>query len=99
MLHASQMHEDVEDIVEGEEAKASQRSRCNDVILVVFGFILHENQIKAIRTLFYEREDLLLIATSGFSKSLIFSYFHSSHSRRSDSGATEAIISGTKRHD
>ena len=40
--------------------------------LIVFGFTLHEGQIDAIWTLFYEQKDLLLLAKTGFRKSLIF---------------------------
>jgi len=39
---------------------------------VVYGFTLHEQQIDALWCLFYERRDLLLLAKTGFHKSLIF---------------------------
>ena len=37
-----------------------------------FGFSLHDEQVDAIRTLFFEQRDLLLLAKTGFGKSLIF---------------------------
>lgn len=40
--------------------------------MIVFGFKLHEAQVEAIYTLFYEQRDLLLLAKTGFGKSLIF---------------------------
>lgn len=40
--------------------------------LVVFGFVLHHDQIEAIWTLFYLQKDLMLIAHPGFGKSEIF---------------------------
>ena len=40
--------------------------------MTVFGFKLQESQVEAISTLFYERKDLLLLAKTGFGKSLIF---------------------------
>ncbi len=39
---------------------------------VIFGFTLQEAQVDAVWTLFYERRDLLLLAKTGFGKSLIF---------------------------
>lgn len=64
--------EDAENVVELEELKAHQQSRCRDVGLVVFGFVLHDAQVKAVRTLFYEQTNLLLLAKTGVGKSLIF---------------------------
>lgn len=49
-----------------------QRSRCKELGLIVFGFRLHEAQIKAIYTLYYKRRDLLLLAKTGFGKSFIY---------------------------
>lgn len=40
--------------------------------LVIFGFTLQESQVNAVWTLFYEQRDLLLLAKTGFGKSLIF---------------------------
>lgn len=40
--------------------------------MAVFGFELQEGQVEAVSTLFYERRDLLLLAKTGFGKSLIF---------------------------
>ncbi|MCJ1462033.1 hypothetical protein MMC07_000633 [Pseudocyphellaria aurata] len=62
-LHAKWIFED------GAESSvvdvACQQSRCRDIGLVVFGFVLHEAQVEAIRTLFYGQTDLLLLATTG----------------------------------
>ena len=49
-----------------------QYTRCKELGLIVFGFKLHEVQVEAIYTLFYERRDLLLLAKTGFGKNLIF---------------------------
>ena len=52
--------------------QARQRSRCKELGRIVFGFTLHDAQADAICTLFYEKIDLLLLAKTGFGKSLIF---------------------------
>lgn len=66
VLHARWIHEDAEGVVEGEELKHRQQSRCRDIGLVVFGVVLHEAQVEAIRTPFNEQQDLILIARTGF---------------------------------
>ena len=71
-LHSKWLYEDTEEIVEDAELAARQRQRCKAIGQVVFGFVLHDAQIEAIWTLFYERRDLLLMAKTGFGKSLIF---------------------------
>lgn len=71
-LYAKWKHEDVEEVVEGLELIFWQKNRCKEVGLVVFGFALHQGQIDAIWTLYFERRDLLLLAKTGFGKSLIF---------------------------
>lgn len=38
----------------------------------MFGFVLHEEQIDAIYCLYYKSTDLLLLAKTGFAKSLVF---------------------------
>jgi len=43
-----------------------------DYLKEVFGFILRPEQLKAIRTLAVDRRDLILIAKTGFGKSLVF---------------------------
>ena len=43
-----------------------QKSRCKELGLIVFGFTLHEAQVEAIHTLFFEQRDLLLLAKTGF---------------------------------
>lgn len=58
--------------LEGKELVARHRQRCKDVGLIIFGFTLQEAQVDARYTLFYEQKDLLLLAKTGFSKSLIF---------------------------
>ena len=40
--------------------------------MIVFGFELYDAQVNAICILFYKRRDLLLLAKTGFGKSLIF---------------------------
>ncbi|MCJ1467322.1 hypothetical protein MMC07_005946 [Pseudocyphellaria aurata] len=70
-MHTKRAREDAGDVV-GDEMVARQQSRCRDIGLVLFGFVLHDAQVEAIRTLFYEQTDLLLLAKTGFSGSLIF---------------------------
>lgn len=55
-----------------EALEARQRNRCKELGLIVFGFTLHEAQVEAIQTLSFEQKDLLLLAKTGFVKSLIF---------------------------
>ena len=75
-LHARWEYEDNEkEALEGDALQARQRSRCKEFGLIVFGYTLHEGQIDAIHTLYYERRDLLLLAKTGFGKSLIFRLF------------------------
>ena len=71
-LHSKWLYEDAEEIVEGEELAVRQRQRCKAIGQVVFGFVLHDPQIEAIWTLFYEQRDLLLMAKIGVGKNLIF---------------------------
>ncbi|MCJ1471297.1 hypothetical protein MMC07_009945 [Pseudocyphellaria aurata] len=72
-LHAKWIFEDRDGAAESSVVDVPhQQSRCRDIGLVVFGFVLHEAQVEAIRTLFYEQTDLLLLAKTGFDKSLIF---------------------------
>lgn len=58
--------------LEGDELISRYRQRCKDVGLIIFGFTLQEAQVDALYTLFYEQRDLLLLAKTGFGKSLIF---------------------------
>lgn len=58
--------------VQGEALIARRRQRCKDMRLDIFGFTLKEAQVDTIYTLFYEHRDLLLLAKTGFGKSLIF---------------------------
>lgn len=55
--------------------KQFQRQRCMGIGDIVFGFSLQKAKIDAIWTLFYEQHDLLLVARTGFGKSLIFQLF------------------------
>lgn len=72
-LHARWRYEDnEEEALEGDALQMRQRSRCKELGLIVFGFRLHEAQIDAIHTLHDEWRDLLLLAKTGFGKSLIF---------------------------
>ena len=71
-LHILWKREDAESVMNGEELKARQHERCKAIGLVVFEFVLHEAQVEAIWTLYYEKQDLILIAKTGFGKSLIF---------------------------
>lgn len=71
-LYAKWKYEDEEEPVEGDELISQQRQQCEDIGLIVFGFVLHEEQIDAIYCLYYESTDLLLLAKTGFGKSLIF---------------------------
>lgn len=59
-------------ILHGEKLITRQKQRCRDVGLIAFGFALKEAQVDAIWTLFYAKKDLLLLAKTGFGKSLIF---------------------------
>lgn len=72
-LHARWDYEDTEkQALQGESLQARQRTRCRELELIIFGFPLHDAQVEAICTLFYEQRDFLLLAKTGFVKSLIF---------------------------
>lgn len=71
-LHSKWAYEDKKEPIEGSELLGCQRQRCKAIGLVVFGSTLHEEQIDAISCLFYEQTDLLLLAKTGFGKSIIF---------------------------
>lgn len=71
-LHKLWKREDHLDSSEGNQLVTRQWQRCKDVGMAVFGFELQEGQVEAVSTLFYERRDLLLLAKTGFGKSLIF---------------------------
>lgn len=71
-LHARWKSEDTMLPIEGEALIARRRERCKDIRLTVFSFTLQEAQVDAIYKFFYERRDLLLLAKTGFGKSLIF---------------------------
>ena len=71
-LHAKWKYEDAEEPIEGSELLGRQRQRCKDIGKIVFGFVLHKEQIDAVFCLFYKQTDLLLLAKTGFGKSLIF---------------------------
>lgn len=71
-VHAKWDLEDLESSPSEVELKARQKARCKEMGTIMFDFSLQEAQIRAVWTLFYERKDLLLIAQTGFGKSLIF---------------------------
>ena len=71
-LHKQWKCKDHLDSSEGNQLVTRQWQRCKDVGMAVFGFELQEGQVEAVSTLFYERRDLLLLAKTGFGKSLIF---------------------------
>ena len=71
-LHSKWLYKDTEEIVEDVKLATYQRQRCKAIGQVIFRFVLHDAQIEAIWTLFYEQRDLLFIAKTGFGKSLIF---------------------------
>lgn len=72
-LHTQWRKEDVDHIVKGEELVRRQRQSWKELGLIIFGYTLHEEQVDAIWTLCYEHKDLLLLAKTGFGKSMIFS--------------------------
>ena len=71
-LHSKWQFKDKKEVVDGTELVFQQKTKCKDIGSIFFGFTLYEGQIDAIWTLFYERRDLLLLAKTGFGKSLIF---------------------------
>lgn len=75
-LHARWRYEDIEGPLDGpldgDALNARRHKRCREIGLIVFGFTLHAAQVDAICTLCYEQRDLLLLAKTGFGKSLIF---------------------------
>lgn len=58
--------------MEGDALQIRQCSRYKELGLIVFGYRLYKIKIDAIHTLYYEWRDLLLLAKTGFRKSLIF---------------------------
>lgn len=71
-MYVKWKHKNIEEPVEEVDLLLWQKCRIKDIGLVVFRFFLHETQIEAIWTLFYKCKDLLLLAKTGFGKSLIF---------------------------
>lgn len=72
-LHARWEYKDTaEEPLHGDALIARERHRCREFGPIVFRFSLHDEQVDAIRTLFFEQRDLLLLAKTGFGKSLIF---------------------------
>lgn len=49
-----------------------QRQQYKEVSRILFGFDLQKAQVDAICTIFYDQKDVLLLARTGFGKSLIF---------------------------
>lgn len=75
VTYAKQKHKDVEAIVDRLELIFQKKNRYIKFGLVVFGFTLYHSQINIIWTLYYKCRDLLLLAKTGFKKSLIFYLF------------------------
>ena len=71
-LHTKWNLEDLEAPLENEALETRQKGRCKELGMIIFGFALRKAQIDAIWTLFYQKKDLLLLARTGFGKSLIF---------------------------
>ena len=71
-LHARWKIEDEKDTLERKELVTRRKQRCRDIGQILFSFILRDAQVEAIWTLFYEQKDFLLLARTGFGKSLIF---------------------------
>ncbi len=72
-LQAWWKYEDTEEeALNGDALQALQRNKCKELELIVCRFPLYDPQVEAIYSLFYERGDLLLLAKTGFGKSLIF---------------------------
>ena len=73
VLHTRWVYKDmeIEALVE-EVLQVHGWNKCKELGLMVFGYMLHEAQVEAIHTLFFDQKDLLLFAKIGFVKSLIF---------------------------
>lgn len=71
-LHDTWKKEDISSTLENKELVQRQKLQCREIGLLIFGFALHEEQVDALWTLFYQATDLLLLAKTGFEKSLIF---------------------------
>ena len=72
-LYARWNYDDTEEQgLEGGALQARQQTRCKELRSIIFGFTLHDKQVEAICTLVYKQRDLLLLAKTGFGKSLIF---------------------------
>lgn len=71
-LYAQWEYKDELAIVKGQNLIFQQRQRCKATALIIFGYTPYDAQIDAICTLAYEQRDFLLLARTGFGKSLIF---------------------------
>ena len=71
-LHKQWKRKDYFDSSKSNQLVTKQWQWCKDVRMAVFKFELQESQVEAVSTLFYKRRDLLLLAKTGFGKSLIF---------------------------
>lgn len=71
-LHKQWKSDDMDGLLWDNELVARQKQQCKQVGSVIFGFTLQKAQVDAVWTLFYEQRDLLLLAKTGFGKSLIF---------------------------
>ena len=100
-LHARWEYEDTaEEPLHGDALIARERHQCREIGFIVFGFSLRDEQVDAIRTLFFEQRDLLLLAKTGFGKSLIFQLlpFMTPCGRRAI-GISFALATACSRHD
>lgn len=71
-LHSKWIYKDNNEVIEKCEPLGYWRERYKAIGQVVFGFTLHEKRIRAILDLFYKQIDLIFLAKTGFSKSIIF---------------------------
>lgn len=71
-LYSKSIHKDNNEVIEKSELLGYWRERYKAIGQVVFGFTLHEKQIRAILGVFYKQIDLIFLAKTRFSKSIIF---------------------------
>lgn len=75
-LHARWKVEDREgDALCNDEVVFCRRERCKDIARIIFGHTVHDQQVDAIYTIFYEERDLLLLAKTALGRILSFNYF------------------------
>lgn len=62
----------IEYSLDGKVLIAQKQYFCQEISLIIFSFLLHNEQVDAIRMLFLEQKNLLLFKKTSFGKSLIF---------------------------